>query len=91
MPTTERDEQIKADLWFPRLAVLLDKHVLPCQDGTTRKASVDEFMFMGLNAGGADFKHRDTRRYVHVTPKSDRFELTIQSGGFYDWFEIEGL
>ena len=69
---TEEDRPI-IDRWFARLAVYLAGYRLPCEDGSRRWVSAEEFMLMSfdLYPDGtpyrAAFKHRTTRNYFGLT------------------------
>lgn len=63
--------QDQIDHAFSILNDLLNKKLLPTENGETRQASPDEFMLMNtVTQNGKviqyDFKHRDSRRYVIV-------------------------
>ena len=63
MPTTRQ----KVDESFEELIPLLASTQLRTYTGRYRYASVDEFMFMGIDKKGRkQFKHSFTRNYVFV-------------------------
>lgn len=54
------------NLWFDRLAIVLQGRKLPCEYVPARECKADEFMLMGIQGDRASFKHRNTRNYVFV-------------------------
>lgn len=90
--TAEATERQNADSWFEKLVPLLASTPLPCENGSLRTASPDEFMFMGVTAWGGAFKHCDTRNYLYVQPNGkllvpQRPEMAFHRG-FFDVVEL---
>ena len=76
---------------FEKLEILLKDRTLACEDGTRRKADVDEFMLMQVQNGIASFKHRHTRNYVYILQNGFLYvPMTPEpfNRGYFDYPEI---
>lgn len=77
-------EQVRIDADFARLEVLLKANPLPCSNGH-RIAFPDEFMWMYDNSPmGVGFKHRDSRRYVHIQVRCNVDVLVVDQQDMFD-------
>jgi hypothetical protein len=59
------DEETYRQTWG-KLEEWLDRHPLPTSGGGYRVVPVGEFMMMSATPTAVDFKHRQTRNYVHL-------------------------
>lgn len=89
---------------FKHLSNLLIKKQLPTRSGEMRFASPDEFMLMDMVKDNDviryNFKHRDSRQYVHVNViyfgsmsgiTVSELELIIPEGNVFDYMPVFGF
>lgn len=71
---------------FDMLKKALSTAWLPTSDGKSRKARVDEFMFMGASSNYYKFKHRHTRNYLLVRKMNGKIVVPADGGDFMKGF-----
>ena len=75
---------------FADLSAQLSVRELPTSTGATRKAHVGEFMLMAIgDKGEAQFKHRNTRNYVFITPAGKLVVPQTQEAFMQGFFDAE--
>ena len=70
------------DGYFTMLEQSLKTFPLPTSDGSSRLASVDEFMLMDVSGDIVYFKHRNTRNYIYMRKQNGKLHVPV-SGYFH--------